>query len=50
MLLIHFSDKDDGRLECIFERTLSDEHLSTPTCFVGKQTTITYRLKENVIG
>lgn len=49
MLLIN-SDKDDRRLECIFERTLLDELLRTPTCFVGKQTTFTYRLKEDVIG
>lgn len=48
--MIDFSDKDDGRLECTFERTLSNEFSRTPTYFVGKQTTFTCRLKKAVTG
>lgn len=48
--MINFSDKDDGRLECTFERTLSNELSRTPDYFVGKQTTFTCRLKKAVIG
>ena len=50
ILLINFSDKDDGGLECTFERTLSNEFSRTPVYLVGKQTTFTCRLKKAVTG
>ena len=50
ILLTDCSEKDDGRLECTFERTLSNEFSRTPTYFVGKQTTFTCRLKKVVTG
>ena len=50
ILLTDCSEKDDGRLECTFERTLSNEFSRTPTYFEGKQTTFTRRLKKVVTG